>query len=32
MEVYEKCNKNNVCTEVELIMKVLKENRLAKYT
>jgi hypothetical protein len=31
MEVYEKCNKNNVCTEVELVMKAISENRLAKY-
>jgi len=31
MEAYEKCNKNNVCTEVELVMKAISENRLAKY-
>ena len=30
-DIYEKCNKDPICTEVELIMKAISENRLAKY-
>jgi hypothetical protein len=30
-DIYEKCNRDPICTEVELIMKTISENRLAKY-